>query len=90
MPILETKKLEKILSATAKTAKYIKMTREAAALNNNQADSGHIDKNNMELDTDETEQNIQERVKSPEKDEYVKFNKLFLNNRIRKKIPREI
>ena len=69
MPILETKKLEKILSATAKTAKYIKMSREHASLNNNQTDSGIIDKNKIELDIDETEQNMQERVKSPEKDE---------------------
>jgi hypothetical protein len=65
MPILETKKLEKILSATAKNTNLIRMSRAGKKNLENQSP-------NYEMDLDLTQNydiELEPRIKSPEKDE---------------------
>ena len=66
MPILETKKLEKILSATAKNTNFIKMART----NGKKDLENQSSENRMDLEFSQNDDfNLEPRLKSPEKDE---------------------
>ena len=65
MPILETKRLEKILSITAKNTSLSRKVKDAT-----EDKTTSEENNNMEIDLDEIQHgDMKMRVKSPEKDE---------------------
>ena len=66
MPILETKKLEKILSTTAKNTNFIKTSRSTGKRNL----ENPTPENQMDLEfTQNDDLNMEPRIRSPEKDE---------------------